>query len=69
MNEFDNNLIDWENAAGAHFRNACENINTLEEAKMYTGEKPEIIADLDDDDSSDAEVPDEGEEDEMGKTF
>jgi len=70
MNEFDGNLIDWENAASAHFRNACENVSTLEEAKIYTGEKPELMDNFDDDsNSSDAEVPDEGEEDEMSKTY
>ena len=42
MNEHIGNDIDWENAAAAHFLNACENVSTMEEAKIYTGEKPEI---------------------------
>ena len=61
MNEFAASQADWENAAGLHFRNACENVSTIEEAKIYTGEKVgEIQNDLDSS-SSDAEVPDEGE--------
>merc|ERR1711957_1000592 len=47
---------------------ACENLSTLEEAKIYTGEKPEIFADLEES-SSEGEVPDEGEEDENMKPF
>ena len=68
MEEHVNDAAAWENLAGLHFRNACENVSTLEEAKIYTGEKPEIFADLEES-SSEGEVPDEGEEDANMKTF
>jgi len=69
MEEFNSDTAAWENAAALHFRNACENVSTIEEAKIYTGEKVDHVVDDLESDSSEAEVPDEGEENTGMSTF